>query len=50
MNSIHTGEQHDMDVDEIHRPREASDPVGDPQLNVLGPLGLLLEDNRIVPE
>jgi AAA ATPase domain len=43
-------EQRDVDVDEAHRPGEGGDPVGDPQLNVLGPLFLLLQDNRVAPK
>jgi len=39
-----------VNIDELHRPRERGDPVGDPQLNVGGPLCLLLQDNRVAPK
>jgi len=39
-----------VEVDEILRPGEAGNPVGDPQLKVLGPLRLLLQDNQGMPE
>ena len=35
---------------EVHRPGEAGDPVGDPQLDVLGPLRPLLQHRRVMPE
>src|SRR5262249_61729689 len=44
------GEYRDVNVDEVHRPREAGDPVGDPQLYVGGPPGLFLQDDGVVRE
>src|SRR5215510_8907055 len=44
------GEYRDVNVDEVHRPREAGDPVGDPQLHVGGPPGLFLQDDGVVRE
>src|ERR1700733_7272553 len=43
-------EQHNMQVDEVHPPRETGDPVSDPQLNVRGPLRLFLQDHRVLRE
>jgi len=40
----------DVQVDEIHRPRERGDPVRDPQLDVRGPSLLFLQDNRVTLE
>jgi hypothetical protein len=42
------GEEADVKVNEVHRPREGGDSVGDPQLNVLATLRLLCQDNRVV--
>jgi len=35
-------EQRDVQIDEVHRPRETGDPVRHPQLNVRGPPLLFL--------
>jgi hypothetical protein len=43
-------EQRDVQIDEVHRPRETGDPVRDPQLNVRGPPLLFLQDHRVVRE
>jgi len=43
-------EQRDVQVDEPHRPRERGDPISDPQLKVGGPLRLLLQDDRVLPD
>jgi hypothetical protein len=39
-----------VQVNEVHRPGEPGDPVGDPQLYVGGPLFLLGQDDRITLE
>jgi hypothetical protein len=37
-----------VNVDELHRPGESGDPVGDPQLKVRGALRLFRYDDRVV--
>jgi hypothetical protein len=41
-------EQRDVQVDEVHRPGEAGDPVGDPQLSARDPLRFQLHDSRML--
>jgi hypothetical protein len=43
-------EQRDVQVDEIHRPGETGDPIGDPQLKVRGASLLFLQDDWMVRE
>src|ERR1700727_579459 len=39
-----------MQVSEVHRPPETGYPGRDPQLKVRGPLGLFLQDHRVLRE
>jgi hypothetical protein len=39
-----------VQVDEIHRPGETGDPIGDPQLKVRGASLLFLQDDWMVRE
>jgi len=42
-------EQHRMNPDELHRPRERGDPVGDAQLKILVPFPGLLQHGGVMP-
>ena len=42
------GEDHGVDVDELHRSGEGGDGVGDPQLQVGGATGLVRHHDRVV--
>ena len=44
------GEQRDVQVDEVHRPGERGDLIGDPQLEVRGPPRLFFQDDGVMLE